>query len=317
MLAAAVTLFSLGIAGCHATPTTVAVIPRTCGTRLWEPLHLGAALVARNAGVHIYWNAPTQENDVEKQIGFVRLALERNYRGVVVVPDESLVFRTPVGDLLNRRIPVVIVDDDLGVPHDANLSYVLNNEAAGGQLAARRVASALHGKGSVAVLGIDPKLESIAERDRSFEETLKREAPGIRIATRRLGDDLSVSHEQQIAGRILDATPGIDAIVALSSSATRGAYYAKLGSADASRVVLIGFDQDLLPPIRSGEIDSVVIQNAPEIGRLAMKNILARLKGESVPPVSYVQPILLTKENMIDSQTHRMWQNAEFPWSDQ
>ena len=29
--------------GCKRTPPTIAVIPRTCGTALWEPEHAGAA----------------------------------------------------------------------------------------------------------------------------------------------------------------------------------------------------------------------------------------------------------------------------------
>lgn len=303
--------------GCERGPATIAVIPRTCGTRLWEPFHEGAALVARKSGVHIYWNAPTQENDVERQIGFVSLIVERHYGGAVIAPDQSLVFRTPVQQLLGRHIPVVIVDDDLGLPRNPNLSYVLNDEATGGQLAARRVAAVLNGKGSIAIMGIDPELKSITAREESFEKTLEREAPGIQIAVREFGDDLSVPHEQQIAENVLDSSARIDAIVALSSSATRGAYYAKLGLGKPSSVVLIGFDQDLLPPIRSGEIDSVVIQNAPELGRLAMENILARLKRISVPEVAAVQPVLLTRENLDSPLTRQMWQNGQFPWSKQ
>lgn len=316
-LAVMAVLASFAIGSCGTTQLTVAVIPRTCGSRLWEPFHVGAALAARTSGVHIYWNAPTQENDVERQIGFVELALDRHYRGVVVAPDESLVFRTPVQRLLDRHIPVVIVDDNLGMPQNSDLSYVLNDEVVGGQLAAHRVASVLQGKGSIALLGIDPKLQGVTTRERSFEETLKREAPGIRIAIREFDDDLSVPHEQQIAEDVLDSTSSIDAIVALSSSATRGAYYAKLDSAKNSHIVLIGFDQDLLPPIRSGEIDSVVIQNAPEIGRRAMENILRRLNHQDVPSVITVQPVLLTRQNLDSTWTHAMWQNPQFPWSEQ
>lgn len=303
--------------GCQRGPVTIAVIPRTCGVRLWEPFHAGAAIVARKNGVHIYWNAPTQENDVERQIGFAGLVLERHYRGAVIAPDESLVFRTPVQKLLDRHIPVVVVDDDLGLPRNPDLSYVFNDEEAGGQLAARRVAAVLKGRGSIALLGIDPELRSITTREESFEKALKREAPGIQIAARKFGDDISVPHEQQIAEDVLDGSPQINAIVALSGSATRGAYYAKLGLGRPSSVVIVGFDQDLIPPIRTGEIDSVVIQNAPALGRLAMENIVARLKHVSVPQAVSVKPVLLTKEDLYSSWTRPMWQNAQFPWSEQ
>lgn len=316
-IAALLAAVSFLAGGCQHGPVTVAVIPRTCGNWLWEPFHAGAAIVARKNNVHIYWNAPTQENDVERQIGFVGLVLERHYRKAVITPDESLVFRTRVQKLLERHIPVVIVDDDLGLPRDPDLSYVFNDEVTGGQLAALRVAAVLQGKGSIALLGIDPELHSITTREVSFEKTLKLEAPGIQIAVREFGDEISVPHEQQIAEDVLDASPRINAIVALSGSATRGAYYAKLGLGRSSSVVIVGFDQDLIPPIRTGEIDSVVIQNAPELGRLAMENIIARLKHVSVPQAISVKPVLLTKEDLYSSWTRPMWQNARFPWSEQ
>src|SRR5260370_33529797 len=41
-------LVSFSVVGCKRAPLTVAVIPRTSGTALWEPEHAGAAAVARS-----------------------------------------------------------------------------------------------------------------------------------------------------------------------------------------------------------------------------------------------------------------------------
>src|SRR5580658_1821370 len=50
----------LVLGSCHReAPATIAVIPRTTATPLWESEHLGAKAIAAKAGVHIYWNAPT------------------------------------------------------------------------------------------------------------------------------------------------------------------------------------------------------------------------------------------------------------------
>lgn len=302
--------------GCRRPPATISVIPRTCGTRLWEPFHAGAAAMAHQDAFHIYWNAPTDESDSQKQIGFLDAALKRRSRGIVLAPDATAVFRTPVQKALARHIPVVIVDDDLGLPHNSNLSYVSNDEVAGGRIAARRVASVLKGTGSVALLGINPRMHSMQVRQRSFEETLANQFPGIRIAVREYGD-LSVPHEQQIAEQVLHANSRVDAIVALSASTTRGAYYAKVESGQVSPIVLIGFDQDLLPPIRAKEIDSVVIQNSPEIGSLAVQNVVSLLAGKDVPEKVLVEPVLLTRENLDSPVVHGFWHYARFPWSEQ
>src|SRR5580658_8206000 len=46
---------------CKRSTPIIAVIPRTCGTALWEPEHAGAAAVARADGLDIYWNAPMRD----------------------------------------------------------------------------------------------------------------------------------------------------------------------------------------------------------------------------------------------------------------
>src|SRR5437868_8783159 len=86
----------VALSSCRTSSRTVAVIPPTCGTLLWETMHGGVAIEAVRNQFHLYWNAPVQEGDTQKQIGFLELALQRHYAGIVIVPDETFAFRTPV-----------------------------------------------------------------------------------------------------------------------------------------------------------------------------------------------------------------------------
>jgi ribose transport system substrate-binding protein len=289
----------VSLSACRRAPIAVAVIPRACGTALWEPEHSGAATAARAIGLTIYWNAPTLANDVQKQIALLEKVVAGRYRGVVLAPDETLALRTPIKKALARRIPIVVVGTELGIDPDRNLSYVLNDEVAGGQLAARRLGLILGGEGTVAVLGLNPRLSSMRLRDRSFEDTLAAEFPHIQLIARRAGQ-ASAAQEQQTTEDLFAGGIVPDALVALSSEATRGAYYALSESRRVGTVHLIGFDQDLLPPIRTGGLDSVVAQDTYEIGRLAINQIDARLRGATVAEKLIVAPKLLTRENMDD-----------------
>jgi ribose transport system substrate-binding protein len=194
---------------------------------------------------------------------------------------------------------MVVVGTNLGIAPGKNLSYVLNDDVAGGQIAARRVGKILGGKGSIAIVGINPQLTGITARGRSFESTLEREFPGIQVAARRLGY-YSVPQEQQVAEDLLNHGGSINVIVALSHTSTRGAYYALVEFGKVQSIKLVGFDQDLMPPIRNGGIDSVVMQSTYRMGHIAMELIDQQLKGQSSPGVSVVQPLLMTREN-IDS----------------
>src|SRR3954469_24700588 len=71
-------------AACKRSPRTVAVIPRTCGTALWEPEHAGAASAARSAGLNLYWNGPMRDDDIQTQISLLEKSVDRGMAGIIV-----------------------------------------------------------------------------------------------------------------------------------------------------------------------------------------------------------------------------------------
>ncbi len=290
-------------ASCRPRSKLIAVIPRSCGTVLWEPEHAGAAHLAGKNGVQVYWNAPPREDDVEGQIALLSKVVDRSPAGVILTPDETLPLRTPVRRILDRGLPVVVVGTQLGIAPSEKLAYVLNDDEIGGQIAARRLGTILGGKGSVAILGINPQLTGLTARERSLERTLAEQFPGIHVLARRLGH-YSVPQEQQIAEDLLNGGTPLDAIVALSASSTRGAYYAIVEFGKPRVIKIIGFDQDLIPPLRTGGIDSIVMQRTYDMGHVAMNLMLSQLKGESVPGVTVLPPLLMTRENLDSAEIY-------------
>lgn len=103
--------------GCrHTRPPTIAVIPRTTGVLLWESEHAGAETAAAQIGAHIYWNAPTREDDVERQVAMVEDVIRRKDKGFIIAPDQALALMTPVYHVLSHGIPTVIVGSSLTIP---------------------------------------------------------------------------------------------------------------------------------------------------------------------------------------------------------
>jgi ribose transport system substrate-binding protein len=264
--------------------------------------------------MNVYWNAPTREDDVAGQIDLLERVVARGYAGIIIAPDQTLPLRSPVRRVVSRGLPIVVVGTNLGIAPTAKLSYVLNDDVAGGQMAARRVGKILGGRGSIAILGINPQLTGVTARERSFEETLEKEFPNIHVAERRLGY-YSVPQEQQAAEGILNRGNAIDAIVALSHISTRGAYYALVEFDKTRAIKLVGFDQDLMPPIRTGGIDSIVMESTYDMGRTAMEIMDAQLHGRTVQGISIVPPLLMTREN-IDSPEIRQQLTANW-WAAQ
>lgn len=297
-------------AGCRSKQPTIAVIPRTCGTWLWEPEHTGVMTEAPRHGLYVYWNAPMRQDDVQGQIEILENATRRKMVGVIISPIEDLPLRTPLNRIIDAGTPVVVVGTDLGLAPQKHLAYVLNDETAAGQLAARRLGQMLRGKGTVAILGINKKLSSTAERARSIENTFTSEFPGIDVTFRSLALP-TVSQEQQVAEQMLARGTHPDAIIALSEYATRGAFFALIESNLVRTIHLVGFDQNELAPIRTGEIDAVVIQDTDEMGRVAMKLVAQELEGAPSQSRVVVEPELVTPES-IDSP--RVRESINLDW---
>jgi ribose transport system substrate-binding protein len=290
---------------------TIAVIPRTCGTYLWEAEHTGVEHVAPRYGLSVYWNAPMREDDVQGQIAILDRELKRKVQGVILSPVEALPLRTSVYRALQGGTPVVVVGTDLGLAPAKNLAYVLNDERRGGQLAARRIGLVLGGKGTVAIVGISNQLTSTADRARSLEATLSEEFPQIHVAYRSLALP-TVSQEQQVAEKMLAENAGINAIVALTETSTRGAFYALTEFNKAGVIHLVGFDQNMMVPIRTGGLDAVIMQNTNQMGQAAMTLMGEELHGGAKHGYVVLQPLLVTRENLDSSDVNEILNLAWF-----
>jgi ribose transport system substrate-binding protein len=300
--------------GCRSSkPPTIAVIPRTTALILWEAEHAGAESAAHQTGFQIYWNAPTREDDTEEQIALVERVVSEHVQGLVLAPDQSLALMTPVRRAIAHNIPVVIIGSPLSIPAGGKLLYILNDEQQVGYIAAMRVGKILNGAGSIAVVGINPGVSGMTTRLRSFEENLSTRFPNIHIEEYR-SDFFNSAQAQHAVEETLDAHPHLDAILALSAMSTRGAYFAFSKRNDLGKIKLIGCDQELLPPLRKGEIDSIIIENTYEMGYRAIASIAALQRGESVPSVVQLSPVLVTRENIDQPEVARMltmqWKHA-------
>jgi ribose transport system substrate-binding protein len=291
--------------GCRSDPPAIAVIPRTTGISLWEPEHAGAEDAARANGFRIYWNAPTREDDVQGQIALVERVIDQRYAGLVLAPDQTLALMTPVRRALSKKIPVVIVGSPLPLQSGDKLTYIISDDTAAGRMAAERMGMILKGRGTVAILGIDPDIAGVLERVRSFEKTLAQEYPGIEVEEKRSGV-FSVPYEQQSAEEVLEAHPHLSAILAVTTDATRGAYSALVEAHRAGMVKLVGCDQDLLMPLMTGEIDSVVAEDTYQMGHRAIEVLADERAGRPVPKLIRCSPRLVTKENLETPEIRRI-----------
>jgi ribose transport system substrate-binding protein len=286
---------------------TIAFIPQTAGTELWESSHVGAQAGGLRTGYRIYWNAPTRDDDVLRQIELIETAIHNRDAGLIVAPIQYLALVSPLREALARHIPVAIVSTSLPIPPGDGLTYLLNDEQETGRMAARKIGSLLKGRGTIAILGVNPNIDAVMERLRSFEATISTEFPGISIVERRAASPSS-AESGEFAQDVLLEHPDLSAFFGLNSTATEGALAVLRPLHKSPRVLLVGCDQeiDLMEGIRKGDVDAIIVQNSYAMGYQAVEAIAADRSHSPAQHHVLISPVLVTQANIDDPDVQKL-----------
>lgn len=294
--------------GCDRTShSTITFISQATAVGLWEPARAGSLEAIMKTPYSIRWVGPAAMSDVQGQIDLMDEAEDRRPAGIILAPNHPLALMTSVQRAAQLGIPTVVISSPLPLAVSKDLFYVLNDEEEEGRIAARRIGSRLNGIGSVAVLGLNPDDSGLLPRMRSFEATLAKEFPGIKVQSRHLESN-SEAQAEQIAHALLTDKNSPDAILAFTTIATTGVIQAVEEDSLTRKVVLVSCDQNYqsLYPLSQGKVDSIVAQNTFAMGYKAAQLILWSKSGNPGARTSYVKPVLVTRKNMYSQEMFRI-----------
>jgi len=275
----------------------IAVIPKGVSHFFWQSVHAGADAVAKEFNVEVVWKGPAQETDYAGQINIVEDAINRRVDGICVAPShrEALV---PIVERAQREgIPVTIFDSGIGTENYT--SYVATDNRQGGRIAAERLAEKLAGKGKIAILGVKAGSVSTDEREEGFQQVIKQKYPGIEIVAFQYGEsDRARSLDR--AADILTADSDLNGFFASNEPSTVGVVQAIKQKGMGGKILLVGFDSspNLIEDLKSGAIDSLVLQNPFKMGHEAVKSMVEKLNGQTPPRQVDTGVKLLTRDNL-------------------
>jgi len=292
-----VLLLAVGI-GCRRSEVrVVGVIPKGANHIFWQTVHAGAIKAGREFHFEIEWNAPTLEVDSSRQIEIVESMINRRLAGIVLAPVDRRALVAVVERAAREGIPVSIFDS--AIDTDRIVSYVATDNTEGGRMAARRLGEVIGGKGKVGIIGFMPGSASTMEREDGFQEEIRKRFPQIEIAGMQFGmaDRAKAMAETE---NILTAHPDLAGLFADNESSSSGAVQA-LKSRGAKTCPLVAFDasDQLIANLRSGAIDSLVVQNPFRMGYESTRAIGLKLAGQA-PLAKIDSGVTLVKREDLD-----------------
>ncbi|MDX2154395.1 MAG: substrate-binding domain-containing protein [Bryobacteraceae bacterium] len=273
----------------------IGVVPQGQSHLFWQTVHAGAVAASRDANVDVIWNGPATETDYSTQIQIVDALINRRVDAIALAPIDRKSMVAVVERAVKAGIPVIIFDS--GIETESYTAKVATDNYAAGRVAGKRMAEILKGKGSVAIVAVRPGVASTIAREQGFEEELKENAPGIAVVDKRFGL-ADYAKSLAVSENMLTAHPQLNALFASNESSTVGAAQALKGR--GAKVKLVGFDwsPSLLEDLRTGVIDSLVVQHPFKMGYESVMTAVKKFRGESFEKVNNLPPRLVTLENL-------------------
>jgi ribose transport system substrate-binding protein len=237
------------------------------------------------------------EFDVARQKDQLAEFLVRKVDAIIVCPCDSRSIGTSIAAANAAGVPVFTADIAVLAEGVTVACHIASDNVEGGRLAARAIAEALGGRGTVAIID-HPEVESVIQRVAGFEAELAEQHPEVKIIAKLSGRGMKDA-AFRTAEDILQAHPGVNAIFGINDDSALGALAAVEKASKSGQVLIVGFDAipEARQAIATGKIHADVIQQPREIGLRTIGAVADYLAGGQVAPQILIPCDLFTRED--------------------
>lgn len=280
----------------------IAVVPKGLTHEFWQSIHRGAEraasdLSAEGVSTVIEWDGPQKESDGREQINLVNLKVGAGVNGLVLAPQDGKRMFDCVVDVVDKGVPVVIIDSGLDperLKQRPNLivKYVATDNYHGGRLAAKRLLEVLDKDGktnpNIVMLRYAVGSESTERREQGFLDYLEEQKKAGKSFTLVSSDQYAgstVNEAEKNAGPLLlRFKDKMDGLFVVNESSSTGMLNAMRSQGLNGKVRFVAFDssEPLLQALREGDIDGTIVQDPYRMGYLGVWTLVKHLEGVDV-----------------------------------
>lgn len=259
------------------TRPVVAMMPKAKGDPYFISCRLGAEAAARELGVELLWDGPT-DLDPAKQNEVVEAWITRGVDAIAVSVENQAGISTVLRKARERGIKVLTWDAD--AERDAR-DFLINQATPQGigQTLTDEAARILGGKGEFAIITASLSAANQNEWIKHIRARLAEKYPDLKLVAIQPSDgdrDRAFTETQTV----LKVYPQVKLIMAIAAPAVPGAAEAvkQSGRADV-KVTGLSLPNMCKPYVHSGVIESIVLWNTVDLGYLTVYAADALVKG--------------------------------------
>jgi ribose transport system substrate-binding protein len=210
-------------------------------------------------------------------------------------------------------IKVITVDTFLGDgdyakgPVKFPISYIGSDNTEGGRIAARGLAKAIGGKGTVYINSTNPNVSSVEGREKGFKEAMAKDYPDVKV----LGPDYNLDDPNKAAQQtaaVLAREPNLAGVFGTNVFSAQGAGTAVVNASLGGHVQVVAYDATKLAIelMDKGVVSLVLAQKPFDMGYLAVMFAQADAAGvTSLPRRVETGFAIIDKNNVKDPAVAR------------
>ncbi len=274
----------------------------------YQVMQIGVERAAKDLGIDVVTQIPPTWG-VEAQTPLLNAMIARgdlNY--IITAPVDKDQMVAPLQAAVDAGIKVITVDTFLGDGNYATgpvkfpISYIGSDNVEGGRIAARGLAKAIGGKGTVYINSTNPNVSSVEGREVGFKEVMAKEYPGITV----LGPDYNLddmNKAQQQTAAVLQQHPDLAGVFGTNVFSAQGAGTAVVNAGLGGHVQVVAYDatKAAIELMNNGVVSLVLAQKPFDMGYLAVEFAQADAAGvTSLPKRVETGFAIIDKNNVSD-----------------
>jgi D-allose transport system substrate-binding protein len=293
-----------------AAPATLkyGILLKTLSNPYWVTMKEGIEAEAAAKGVQVDIFAMNTEDDFAGQLAKLEDMLAKNeYSGIGVAPLDSQCVISALGKAAEIGMPILDIDEkfDLDLLKSVGgkvLALVTTDNVKVGEKGAKAVADKIGNEGKVAIIeglsgsvGGDRRRQGAAEYFASI--------PDITVVASQPADWDRIK-ALDVATNILQANPDLKGFYCANDTMALGVLQAVENAGKLDSCIVCGTDgiDEAYQDIRDGKLFATVAQDPAGMGAKALDMLIDAVangtQGTSDPPETYVDSILITKDNV-------------------
>jgi ABC-type sugar transport system substrate-binding protein len=275
----------------------LSLIVGTKSDDFYVTMECGAQAEAKALGVTLTVNGPADFSPSE-QAPILNAVAASKPDALIVAPTDTKALNPELSRISAEGVKIVFVDTTTTDPSIA-VSHITSDNTGGGKLAADSLAAQIGGKGTVAIIDVNPGISTTDARIAGFTAEMKAKYPNVTVLGTQYDNDSTATAASQVEGDI-SAHPNLAGVFATNVLSAQGAATGVQHAGASGKVKVATFDAEpqQITALKANQIQLAVAQSPYLEGQDGVLQAVDALSGKTVTANIGTPLVAITPQNV-------------------